>query len=349
MTALTSSPRNAADKPLVVFIMGATASGKTDLAMGLAQTGRFELINVDATQVYKGLNIGAAKPSAAELAKVPHRLIDIREPQQIYSVAEFRQDALGAINEIHQAGHTPLLVGGSMLYFKVLLEGLAAMPAADVEIRAQIEAEAERFGWPYMHAELAKVDAPTAARLHPNHSQRIARALEVYRVSGLPMSELHARQKQTSQDDLRATYQVRQLAIGLRDRNVLHQRIEQRFDAMLAAGLIDEVRALKQRGDLHGDLPAMRAAGYRQAWDYLEGKINYEEMRARGIAATRQLAKRQLTWLRRWPELYWLHGDEEPTLISDGAQGDSALNNASGTNKSQFLERALNYIETGTI
>ncbi|WP_299940392.1 tRNA (adenosine(37)-N6)-dimethylallyltransferase MiaA [uncultured Microbulbifer sp.] len=284
--------------------MGPTASGKTDLAMAIADRLPVALISVDSALVYRGLDLGSAKPTTQELARYPHCLIDICEPSESYSAGRFYADALLAMDEISAAGKIPLLVGGTMLYFRALLQGLAALPRADTQVRADIEARAEREGWPALHAELVRVDPELAAELHPNHSARIERGLEVYRLTGVPLSRLRC---ERTGGGVQERYQLHQLAIMPRDRALLHQRIEVRFKRMLKAGLVDEVRGLRARGDLHGDLPAMRAVGYRQVWQYLEGHCGYDEMVAAGIAATRQLAKRQLTWLRRWPALATLY------------------------------------------
>ncbi|WNZ58496.1 tRNA (adenosine(37)-N6)-dimethylallyltransferase MiaA [Microbulbifer sp. EKSA008] len=288
--------------------MGPTASGKTDLAMALADRLPVELISVDSALVYRGLDIGSAKPSVEELAAYPHRLIDICDPSESYSAGRFRKDALEAMAEISAAGKVPLLVGGTMLYFRALLEGMAKLPEADAAVRAEIEARAEREGWPALHAELAQVDPQLAAELHPNHSVRIERGLEVYRLTGVPLSQLRREQEAGG---IQEQYQVCQMAIMPRDRSLLHQRIELRFRKMLAAGFIDEVKGLLDRGDLHEDLPAIRAVGYRQVWQHLQGQTDYDDMVAAGIAATRQLAKRQLTWLRRWPDLLTLYTQDE--------------------------------------
>ncbi|WP_345549366.1 tRNA (adenosine(37)-N6)-dimethylallyltransferase MiaA [Microbulbifer aestuariivivens] len=280
--------------------MGPTASGKTDLAMALADRLPVDLISVDSALVYRGLDIGSAKPSPQELARYPHRLIDICEPTESYSAGQFRRDALQAMDESAAAGRIPLLVGGTMLYFRALLEGLAELPAADPAVRAEIEARAQKEGWPALHRELAAVDPELAAELHPNHSVRIERGLEVYRLTGRPLSALRREQ---ARDSVVERYNLRQLALVPGDRALLHQRIALRFRRMLEAGFIDEVRALRARGDLHEGLPAIRAVGYRQVWQYLDGRLDYEAMVEAGIAATRQLAKRQLTWLRRWPDL----------------------------------------------
>lgn len=301
----------ASARPTVIFLMGPTASGKTDLAMALRDHLPVELISVDSALVYRGMDIGSAKPSAAEQARAPHRLIDIRDPAQPYSAADFHADAEREIAAIVAAGKIPLLVGGTMLYFKALLDGLAVMPEANPEVRAAIENDAALHGWPYVHAQLAQVDPQLAAEIHPNHSQRLSRALEVYRVSGVTMTELRMAQQQQRTAPFAERFNVLQMAIAPRDRSVLHQRIGARFQKMMAQGLIEEVQKLYDRSDLHPDLPAIRAVGYRQVWDYLDGKISRDDMVERGIIATRQLAKRQLTWLRGWPDLYWLYTDRE--------------------------------------
>ena len=297
--------------------MGPTASGKTDLAIQLAERLDCELVSVDSALVYRGLDIGSAKP------EYPHHLVDIRDPGEAYSAAEFVADATRLIREIQLRGRTPMLVGGTMLYFRALLEGLADMPSAEPAIRARIERDAAAHGWPHVHAQLAEVDPDSAARIHPNHSQRIGRALEVYRASGVTMTEWFERQKRRDLDrgedagELRDC-EVVQLAICPEDRKVLHERIALRFGQMMAAGFLDEVRALHQRGDLHPGLPAIRAVGYRQLWQHLEGECSLEEAVERGIAATRQLAKRQLTWLRKWPDLMWIHTDKDGNLCTAG-------------------------------
>jgi tRNA dimethylallyltransferase len=286
-------------------LAGPTASGKTAAALAIAQRWPVEIISVDSALVYRGMDIGTAKPAAAERAAVPHHLIDIRDPLQAYSAAEFVRDATRLIGEIQARGRRPLLVGGTMLYFKALFTGLDAMPAAHPALRAQIDAEARERGWPALHAELAQVDPVTAQRLAPNDSQRIQRALEVWRASGKPISAYHAHA--TDAINLIAPHaapvRVGSLfSLEPQDRSWLHVRIAQRFDAMLAAGLLDEVRALRARGDLSPDLPSMRCVGYRQAWEHLNGEFDAQGLRERGIAATRQLAKRQLTWLRSMPQ-----------------------------------------------
>ncbi|QVK32871.1 tRNA (adenosine(37)-N6)-dimethylallyltransferase MiaA [Pseudomonas syringae] len=297
--------------PPAIFLMGPTAAGKTDLAIELSKVLPCELISVDSALVYRGMDIGTAKPSKTQLAEHPHRLIDILDPAQSYSAADFRSDALAAMAEITARGNIPLLVGGTMLYFKALLDGLADMPAADAQVRAQLEADAQAFGWQALHDQLAVVDPVSAARIHPNDPQRLIRALEVYRVSGMSMTA--HREQQTAQSTEAAAsgrqqlpYTVANLAIAPADRKVLHQRIALRFEQMLDQGFLDEVLALRSRGDLHSGLPSIRAVGYRQVWDHLDGKLTRDEMQERGIIATRQLAKRQFTWLRSWEDLHWL-------------------------------------------
>ena len=297
--------------PPAIFLMGPTAAGKTDLAIELTKALPCELISVDSALVYRGMDIGTAKPSKELLAEFPHRLIDILDPAEAYSAADFRRDALQAMAEITAKGKIPLLVGGTMLYYKALVEGLADMPAADPNVRAQIEEEAARLGWQALHEQLEVIDPESAARIHPNDPQRLSRALEVYRVSGQSMTAL--RQRQSAQSTEAAAsgmqqlpYTVANLAIAPANRQVLHRRIEQRFTLMLEQGFIDEVVALRERSDLHAGLPSIRAVGYRQVWDYLDGKLTSAEMQERGIIATRQLAKRQFTWLRSWTDLHWL-------------------------------------------
>lgn len=286
-----------------IALTGPTASGKTAAALAIARQHAVEVISVDSALVYRGMNIGTAKPTAAELASVPHHLIDIRDPSRAYSAAEFVQDANALIAEITARGGLALLVGGTMLYFKALMEGLDDMPKADAALRTEIALEAAAKGWPAMHAELALVDPVTALRLKPNDSQRISRALEVFRLTSLPIS--HFQQKNATKNiAVRAHKKVDSALISLEPnaRSWLHERIAQRFDAMLAAGFIDEVKALRARGDLHADLPAMRCVGYRQAWEALDGTSPMAELRDKGIFATRQLAKRQITWLRSMPQ-----------------------------------------------
>lgn len=284
--------------PKAISLMGPTASGKTDLAIFLVQHFPLDIISVDSAMVYRGLNIGSAKPSKEELANAPHRLIDITDAKNAYSAANFRNDALTEMAKITAAGRIPLLVGGTMLYFRALLQGLSELPSADENVREKIEQQAKKIGWNKMHQRLVEVDSEAAARIHPNDPQRIGRALEVYEMTGRAMSEL---QREKKPEPL--PYDVLKLALMPSDRAILHQRIEKRFGLMLEQGLIDEVKALKETGELHKDLPAMRAVGYRQVWDYLEGKLDYTEMKERGVIATRQLAKRQFTWLRSEKDL----------------------------------------------
>jgi len=296
--------------------MGPTASGKTALAEQLAQRIPCELVSVDSALVYRGMDIGAAKP------ETPHHLVDIRDPSDTYSAADFAAEALTLIEAIRGRDRLPVLVGGTMLYFRALLEGLSPMPEADPQLRADIEREAATRGWPAMHAELAAVDPVAAARIHPNHSQRIARALEVYRSSGIPISEW---QRAPGQSAALQQYRTLQLAICPQHRAVLHERIARRFTQMMAEGLLAEVAALQDRGDLDPELPALRAVGYRQLWRHLDGEIDLETAIEQGIAATRQLAKRQLTWLRKWPDLEWIYTDRDgnivETTLSDDQQG----------------------------
>ena len=289
--------------PHVIAIAGPTASGKTAAALAIAQQHAIEIISVDSALVYRGMDIGTAKPTAAELALVPHHLIDIRDPLHAYSAAEFVHDAERLITDIAARGKLPVLVGGTMLYFKALFEGLDDMPKADAAVRVKIANAALEKGWPALHAELVRVDAVTAARLAPNDSQRISRALEIFILTGLPLSSFH--QKNTTENiAARARKQTGIAFISLEpsDRSWLHVRIAQRFDAMLAGGFLDEVKTLRARGDLHADLPAMRCVGYRQAWEALEGSSPISDLRDKGIFATRQLAKRQITWLRSMPQ-----------------------------------------------
>ena len=328
-------------RPLLLCLMGPTASGKTDLAIALAEARNCELVSVDSALVYRGLDIGAAKPD------YPHHLVDIRDPAQAYSAAEFAADARRLVADISARGRTPLLVGGTMLYFKAFLEGLADMPAADPAIRREIEAQAAEHGWPWLHAQLARVDPEAAARIHPNHSQRLGRALEVFRASGIPLSQW---QREESPRELPGKrYRVVQLAICPADRAVLHRRIAARFEQMLAAGLLEEVRGLYQRGDLHPGLPAIRAVGYRQLWQHLAGECSLEEAVARAIAATRQLAKRQLTWLRKWPDLHWLPTDAAGNLLA-GTESDTGLGAALPARSGQIpLEAVLNYLDSAPL
>lgn len=287
-------------KPLAIAIMGPTASGKTAAALEIARHIPSEIISVDSALVYRGMDIGTAKPTAAEQACVPHHLIDILDPTEAYSTMQFRHDALRLVEEIRGRGKLPLLVGGTMLYFKALRDGLDVLPPADPTIRATIDEEAARIGMPAMHAKLATLDPETAARLKPNDSQRIQRALEIIALTGQPMSALLGKAPKV---DL--PFDLLPISLEPSDRSVLHARIAQRFDAMLndkQGGLLKEVETLRARGDLHPGLPSMRCVGYRQVWEYLDGMVNWETLREKGFAATRQLAKRQLTWLRSLPD-----------------------------------------------
>ncbi|HEX5353308.1 MAG TPA: tRNA (adenosine(37)-N6)-dimethylallyltransferase MiaA [Rhodanobacteraceae bacterium] len=281
-------------RPSAIFLMGPTATGKTALACELTDHFPLELVSVDSALVYRGLDIGTAKPDAETLRRYPHALVDIRDPLEPYSAAMFRTGALAAMRDITARGNTPLLVGGTGLYFRTLERGMSVMPSADSELRRRLHGEAERRGWSSLHARLATLDPQAAARIRPGDSQRIQRALEVIALSGDTLTALHARSNHTP----RLPWRVLKLALIPSDRSRLRERIPDRFDAMLAAGFLDEVRRLRARGDLHADLPALRAVGYRQAWEYLDGKDSKEEFRERAIHATRQLAKRQTTWLR---------------------------------------------------
>jgi len=307
-----------ANKPLAVAIMGPTASGKTAAALAIARERPVEIISVDSALVYRGMDIGTAKPTPEELAAAPHHLIDIIEPTDSYSVAQFRNDTLRLVDEISARGALPLLVGGTMMYFKGLNEGLDDLPTADAAVRARLEDEAARLGWPALHARLREVDPVTAERLAPNDAQRINRALEIYELSGQPMSALLS-----GRGKLELPFELIAFALEPSDRAVLHARIATRFDQMLGTrddtGLVAEVQTLRARGDLHPALPSMRCVGYRQAWDYLDGAIDRAALRETGIIATRQLAKRQLTWLRAMPErivLDCLGPDPAPLILA---------------------------------
>ena len=288
-------------KPLAIFLMGPTASGKTDLAIQLRQHLPVEVISVDSALIYRGMDIGTAKPSKAELALAPHRLIDICDPAESYSAANFRTDALREMQEISAQGKIPLLVGGTMLYYKALLEGLSPLPSADEKVRSEIEAKAALIGWGGLHQELCKIDPISAQRINPNDSQRINRALEVFYLTGKTLTEL------TAQKGEALPYDILQFAIAPEQREVLHRRIEQRFHNMIELGFQQEVEKLYRRPDLNENLPSIRCVGYRQMWEYLRGDYDHDEMVFRGICATRQLAKRQITWLRGWTSpIQWL-------------------------------------------
>ncbi|CAN7262363.1 tRNA (adenosine(37)-N6)-dimethylallyltransferase MiaA [Pseudoxanthomonas sp. LjRoot168] len=306
-------------RPLAIAIMGPTASGKTAFALDVAARVGGEIVSVDSALVYRGLDIGAAKPTPEERARVPHHLLDVRDPWQAYSAAEFADDARRALDDIAARGRLPILAGGTGLYFQALLEGLAAMPAADAGVRADITAQAQSCGWPALHAELAKVDPVAAARIHATDPQRIQRALEVYRLTGRPISDL-----QNDARGARLPFRVLKLVLAPADRAVLHARIARRFDLMLDAGFLDEVRRLRALPGMQAvaaplDLPAVRAVGYRQAWEFLDGQSTAADFRERAIAATRQLAKRQLTWLRGERDVRWF----DPA--TDRARLDEAL------------------------
>ncbi len=276
-----------------VFVLGPTASGKTAVALALAERFAAEIVSVDSAQVYRGMDVGTAKPPPEAMRAVPHHLIDVVEPTEAYSAGRFRDEALRLIAAIQARGRVPILAGGTMLYFRALTSGLANLPAADAALRAEIEADAARRGWPALHAALARVDPGSAARIEPGDAQRIQRALEVHRLTGRPLSTLHAEANAAA-----LPFDALRIALEPSDRAVLHARIAERFRAMLAAGLVDEVRALRAHHALHARLPSMRSVGYRQVWDTLEGAADVATLEQRGIAATRQLAKRQLTWLR---------------------------------------------------
>ena len=285
----------------IVFLMGPTASGKSELAMELCERFPFEIISVDSAMVYRGLDIGTAKPAAEVLARYPHRLIDICEPAETYSAGDFRQAALSEIDDIHQHGKVPLLVGGTGLYFRALETGIAELPAADDEIRKRLLEQAAEYGWQAMHERLGKVDAESAGRIHPNDPQRIQRALEVYELSGRPLSALF---KEAGQRGLEAP--LRKIALAPGDRKVLHERIRLRFEKMMEFGLLEEVKELYQREELTAKTPSMKTVGYRQVWQYLEGQLSMEEMHEKAVVATRQLAKRQFTWLRSERDIQWI-------------------------------------------
>jgi tRNA dimethylallyltransferase len=306
--------------PTAFALLGPTASGKSSLAVKVAAKLPVEIVSLDSALVYRGMDIGTAKPGAALRARVPHHLIDIIDPDQTYSAGRWREDALSKIQEIVARKNIPLLVGGTMLYYRALIAGLDALPQADARVRAAIDAEAARRGWPALHAELERVDPVAAKRIAPKDAQRIQRALEVWRITGKALSELHGAAR------AELPFQVKGIAL-LPERGLLHERIQRRFEAMLRLGLIDEVKQLKKKYRLHAGLPSMRAVGYRQVWEYLEGGYDKETLKERGVAATRQLAKRQLTWLRSFPDLLRLDpgGAQDPAvalhlLLDEGRQ-----------------------------
>jgi len=294
--------------PPVICLMGPTASGKTALAMALHDALPCDIISVDSALVYRDMDIGTAKPTAEELAKYPHRLINLIDASESYSAADFCRDALVEIDKIRANNRIPLLVGGTMMYFKSLIDGISPLPAADVEIRQGIESEAKEFGWEHLHQQLASVDPISAERIHQNDPQRVMRALEVYRITGKSMTEL------TQVKGERLGGDILQFAISPKERKDLHARIALRFEQMIEQDFESEVIKLKKRDDLHEDLPAIRCVGYRQMWEYLNNEVDHDEMIFKGICATRQLAKRQLTWLRNWPSLQWLHMEDENNL-----------------------------------
>lgn len=304
-------------KPIAVALMGPTASGKTGLAVELVKRLDAEIVSVDSALIYRGMDVGTAKPGPEVLAVAPHRLIDILDPAESYSAARFREDALAAMREITAAGRVPLLVGGTMLYFDVLQHGISPLPGADAALRAEIDARAAREGWPALHAELTRLDPAAAARIHPNDPQRIQRALEVCYISGRPISELRGHGAVESGE-----YRYIKLAVAPAERAVLHGIIEQRFRSMMARGFLEEVRRLRVRGDLHPGLPSMRAVGYRQLWEHLDGACGLEEAVRRGIVATRRYAKRQLTWLRAEADVTWF--DSTTSGFVDAVHGYAA-------------------------
>lgn len=307
----SSQHSDPARNPPAIFVMGPTAAGKTDLALRLFERLPCELLSVDSTLVYKGMNIGTAKPSPELLAHAPHRLVDILDPAESYSAASFREDALAAMAEITAAGRIPLLVGGTMLYYRALEHGLSELPGANEEVRARLDLEIATSGLEAAHRRLAEIDPVAAARIHPNDTQRIQRALEVYELTGVSMTELCADSQRPG-----LPYSVAKIVVSPVNRSVLHHRIQHRFRAMLEEGLVDEVVRLRQRGDLDLSMPSMRAVGYRQVWEYLDGNYGYDDMVYKGVVATRQFAKRQLTWLRSDHGGVWFDG-ESPGLFED--------------------------------
>ncbi len=331
---MASDPDGEETRPPAIFLMGPTASGKTDLAMQLCERLPCDIISVDSAMVYRGMDIGTAKPSPEEQARAPHRLIDICDPAATYSAADFCRDARREMASITTAGRIPLLVGGTMMYFKSLLNGLSDMPAADPALRRELEVVAAEQGWRALYEELKRLDPVAAELIHPNNHQRLLRAVEVIRLRGVPVSELW-RGGNPASGDVQGTkdikdysyftrwqadesdslpYTVTQLAMAPLERSLLHERIRLRFSQMLVQGFVSEVRGLMSRGDLHDDMPSMRCVGYRQVWSHLEGTCDVDEMFENGVAATRQLAKRQLTWLRKWRNLHWLESDSSQNL-----------------------------------
>lgn len=307
------------ERPKAVLIMGPTASGKSRLAIELAQSLGGEVISVDSALVFRGMDIGTAKPDLSEREGIPHHLIDILDPSESYSTGQFQKDAEKCILEITQRGKVPILAGGTMLYFHGLLHGISALPPADPDIRAALDSEARHHGWGVLHERLKAIDPVAADRIHPNDPQRIQRALEIHQLTGRSMTDVIAENPPPPKD-----FDVIPVLVAPKDRARLAERISQRFEAMLKKGLIEEVQALKDRGDLHIDLPSMRAVGYRQVWEHLEGNASFEEMRTRGITATRQFAKRQMTWLRK--ESFPLELEsEDPRLLEKARQAVGSL------------------------
>ncbi len=306
--------------PPAIFLMGPTAAGKTDLAMRLTEALPCDIISVDSALIYRGMDIGTAKPDAQTLKKYPHRLVDIRDPSESYSAAEFREDALHEMAEITAQGRIPLLVGGTMMYYNALLKGLASLPEANPQVRQQLLEKGEREGWPALHALLEKIDPVSAKRLAPNDSQRLQRALEVYQLTGRTLTELWAEQQQQ-----KLPYNVVNLAVMPEERKTLHERIALRFKIMMEEGFVDEVRSLYERGDLNPQMPSVRCVGYRQVWSYLEDEWDYPTMVDKGIVATRQLAKRQITWLRSWENLHWLKTEDKDILKHSLKLFDAAI------------------------
>jgi tRNA dimethylallyltransferase len=302
----TPKPEPGERRPRAIFLMGPTASGKTELAVELHERFGVDIISVDSALVYRGMDIGTAKPDAATLARAPHALIDIRDPAESYSAAEFREDALTEMAQSVGRGRVPVLVGGTMLYFRALTRGLATLPSASPTVRAALEAEARESGWSALHERLAAADPQAAQRIHPNDPQRIQRALEVIELTGRRISDL-----QREQQEVQFGYRILRVVACPQPRALLHQRIEQRFEQMLVLGFMQEMQRLRARGDLHRDLPSMRCVGYRQAWSCLEGEIDPAEMRRKALVATRQLAKRQLTWLRQETDALWYDPTEK--------------------------------------
>lgn len=304
-----------AQKPFILCLMGPTASGKTALAVELVQRFPCEIVSVDSAMVYRGMDIGTAKPPAEILQIAPHRLLDLCDPSEAYSAGTFKVDALREIDDILKQGKVPLLTGGTMLYFHVLQHGIDELPKQDQDLRSEILLEAEALGWPALHAQLAAVDPVAGARIHPNDSQRIQRALEVYRLTGKPLTDYQLLQHGPEATPAVLPFDMHHLILSPNDRSVLHRRIELRFAEMLELGFVEEVQGLYQREDLSLETPALRSVGYRQVWEYLQGKMGYEEMREKAVIATRQLAKRQLTWLRRWENASWF--DSEKNTVVD--------------------------------